>query len=79
MDVDRTGFYQTMADGIQSAVDAEVKPFKQNLVIKGHINGDGNLGFSNGSAQAPGAAGAVGISLSPATGWGKWSARWGIR
>ena len=79
LDVDRTGFYQTMADGIQSAVDAEVKPFKQNLVIKGHINGDGNLGFSNGSAQAPGAAGAVGISLSPATGWGKWSARWGIR
>jgi hypothetical protein len=79
LDVDRTGFYSGLADTLQSAIDAEVKPFKQNLIIKGHINGDGNLGPFNGSNQAIGAAGAVGISLSPATGWGKWNARWGIR
>jgi len=79
LDVDRTQFYQGLADTLQSGIDNEVKPFKQNLVIKGHITGDGNLGPANGSNQARGAAGAVGITISPATGWGKWTARWGIR
>jgi hypothetical protein len=79
LDVDRTGFYQSMADSIQSGIDNEVKPFKQNLIIKGHISGDGNLGPSGGAAQMRGAAGAVGITLSPATSWGKFGARWGIR
>lgn len=79
LDVDRTGFYSQLADSIQSGIDNEVKPFKQNLVIKGHMAGDGNLGPANGTNQMRGAAGAVAISLSPATGWGKWNARWGIR
>lgn len=78
LDVDRTGFYSQLADTLQSAVDAEIKPFKQNLIIKGHLGGDGNLAY-NGIAQARGAAGAVGLTLSPATGWGKWTARWGLR
>lgn len=79
LDVDRTQFYQSMADNLQQGIDNEVKPYKQNLVIKGHISGDGNLGPSGGSAQARGAAGAVGITLSPATNWGRYGARWGVR
>ena len=77
LDVDRTQYYQGLIDMLKSELDQELKPFKQNLIKKGIIGGDGNLDPNLGLRQRIGAAGAVGITLSPATGWSKWGARWG--
>lgn len=79
LDIDRTQFYSQLADNLQQILDNEAKPFKQNLTIKGIINGDGNLGADGGTAQRFGSVGALGITLTPATGWGKFVARYGIR
>ncbi len=68
LDVDRTGFLDSMASKLQSTLDSEFKPFKQNLVIKGHTSGDGS-GDGNGNfgGSQRGAMGSVGITLTPAT------------
>jgi hypothetical protein len=79
LDIDRTQFYSQLADNLQQIIDSEAKPFKQNLTIKGIITGDGNMGLDGGTAQRRGALGALGITLTPATGWGKFVARYGIR
>ena len=78
LDVDRTGYYSQLADNLQSILDNETKPFKQNLTIKGIVNGDGNMGLDGGTRQRRGAVGTVGITLTPATGWGKFASRWGV-
>jgi hypothetical protein len=67
LNVDRTGFLDTAASKIQSRLDNEFKPFKQNLVIKGQTGGDGS---ADPSKLAPGAIGAVGITITPASPWG---------
>lgn len=79
LDIDRTQFYSQLADNLQQIIDSEAKSFKQNLTIKGIITGDGNMGLDGGTAQRHGALGALGITLTPATGWGKFVARYGIR
>jgi hypothetical protein len=79
LDVDRTQYYQGLADQLKSELDAELKPYKQNLIKKGIIAGDGNLDPVAGLSQRYGAAGAVGINVTPATGWSKYGARWGVR
>jgi hypothetical protein len=71
--------HSQLADNLQQIIDSEAKPFKQNLTIKGIITGDGNMGLDGGTAQRRGALGALGITLTPATGWGKFVARYGIR
>lgn len=68
LNVDRTGYLESAASAIQSELDNEFKPFKQNLVNKGQTGGDGS---GDVSQSAPGALGAVGISLTPTNGYGQ--------
>lgn len=79
LDVDRTQYYQSLADTLKSELDNELKPFKQNLIKKGIIDGDGNLDPNGGIRLRPGAIGTVGITITPATGWSKYGARWRMR
>lgn len=74
VDVDRTGYYEQAASAIQSRLDNDVKPFKQNLIKKGIISGTGNL---DNIGMRRGAIGAVGITLSPAMNLGRYSRRGG--
>ncbi len=68
LEVDKSQFYQAMADSLQQSIDNDVKPFKQNLIKKGIISGDGNAGSL--SRMRPGSLGTVGITISPVTNWG---------
>lgn len=77
LEVDKAQFYDAMANSIQQELDTNGKPFKQNLIKKGIIGGDGNGG--NLSALRPGANGTIGISISPATSWGRYQHRLGVR
>lgn len=71
LDVDRTQYYDSMANSIQQQLDNDGKAFKQNLIKKGLIGGDGNV--DNPQIGAPGHLGALGITLSPATGWSRFN------
>jgi hypothetical protein len=62
LDVDQTQFIDTMIGKIQSQLDQEAKPFKQSLIIKGVIQGDGSQRPLNGTRSS---LGAVGITLTP--------------
>ena len=68
LEVDRTQFYQSLANDIKTAADADAKAVKKNLLIKGLTGGDGSL---NGAGRY-GSTGPIGISISPASpyGWG---------
>lgn len=81
LDVDRTQYYAQLADNWQSILDNEAKPYKQGLITKGIIGGDGNLGTDGGTAMRPGANGSVGITITPASTYGSRfpASRWGIR
>lgn len=71
LDVDRTSYLDSMASKIQSVLDSEFKPFKQNLIIKGNGSGDGS-GDGNGNfgGSSRGSLGAVGITITPASLYG---------
>lgn len=81
LDVDKTQFYSQLADNLQQILDNEAKPFKQNLIIKGIMAGDGNMGADGGTASRPGALGTVGITITPASSFGGRFpiGRWGLR
>lgn len=66
LDVDRTQYYQSLANDIKTSADTDARALKQNLLIKGLTGGDGSLV----GAGRPGSTGPIGISLSPATGYG---------
>lgn len=68
LSVDRTQYLDNGASKIQSRLDNELKPLKQNLIIKGQTGGDGS---ADPSRLAPGAIGAVGITITPASAWGR--------
>lgn len=72
LDVDRTSALDGMISKIQQQLDAELKPIKQNLIIKGHTSGTGAGPNNDGnfSAAGRGATGAVGITLTPASIYG---------
>jgi hypothetical protein len=70
LDVDRTGYLETAIGNIQSQLDNELKPIKQNLIIKGNTNGDGSIG-ANANALQVGAIGAVGLTITAANMWGR--------
>lgn len=56
--VDRTQYWQSLADAQESQLDEQIKAFKTNLAKRGIIDGDGsNL------ALRPGAIGSIGITL----------------
>jgi hypothetical protein len=69
LDVDRTNYYQQLADNWQQILDNEAKPVKQNLIKKGVIGGDGS---TSTTAVQMGATGSVGITVTPATQYGKY-------
>jgi hypothetical protein len=70
LDVDRTTFLDNAAAKIQSRLDNELKPIKQNLIIKGNTSGDGS---QDPSKLQPGAIGAVGVTITPASMWGRYA------
>ena len=67
LSVDRTGMLDAAASKIQSRLDSELKPFKQNLVIKGNTRGDGS---ADPSKLQRGAIGGVGVTKTVASIWG---------
>ena len=69
LDVDRTQYLDAMISKIQTDLDAQLKPFKQNLIIKGNTAGDGSgpNGDGNFGALQPSAMGSVAIAITPAS------------
>ena len=75
LDVDRTQYLSEAAQAINSILDAQLKLIKTNLIIKGNTSGDGS---ANPTALQPGAIGAVGITITPASMWGRYSPGYGL-
>ena len=72
LDVDRTGYLDSMIGAIRSYLDSNLKPIKQNMTQKGYTDGDGSGTDGNGGIQASSRAlGTVGISITPASAWGR--------
>ena len=72
LDVDRTGFLDSMIGAIRSYLDSNLKPIKQNMTQKGYTEGDGSGTDGQGGIQASAhALGTVGISIHPASAWGR--------
>jgi hypothetical protein len=74
LDIDRTSYYETLASSIQSRMDNECKPFKQNLIKKGIVSGDGNL---DNIGLRIGAIGSIGINISPASNFSRFMGKYG--
>lgn len=71
LDVDRTQYYESAANNIQQLLDSECKNFKNILIKRGILSGDGNV--ENLTVQRPNAAGVLGISISPASNFGPYA------
>lgn len=72
LDVDRTGYLDSMIGAIRSYLDSNLKPIKQNMTQKGYTDGDGSGTDGNGGIQASSRAlGTVGISITPASAWSR--------
>jgi hypothetical protein len=70
LDVDRTQYYDQMANNLQQLLDNECRQFKTLLVKRGIMGGDGN---ADPTKQRPGAAGAIGITITPASNFGPYA------
>lgn len=64
LDVDKAQAYQTLASELQQRLDQDVKPFKQNLIKKGAVSGDGNMA---GVAMSAHSTSRVGLSIHPSS------------
>jgi hypothetical protein len=62
LDVDRSQYWDSIASSLQSELDQAIKPFKENLVRRGLLGGDGNI---NPNSLRFGAVGAIGIAITP--------------
>jgi hypothetical protein len=62
LNVDKTQYYDKLADALQSAVDADLPPLKKNLKMSGVTGGTGNLNNGIGGYRAK-----VGIAVTPAS------------
>lgn len=62
LDVDRSQYWDSLASQLQTELDMAIKPFKENLVRRGHLGGDGNV---DANSLRMGAVGTVGIALTP--------------
>ena len=72
LNVDRTGFLDSMINAIRSNLDQNLKPIKQNMTQKGYTSGDGSGTDGQGGIQSSIASlGALGISITPASAWGR--------
>ena len=69
--VDRTQYYNQLAQDTLSRLEANVRPFKQNLQNKGVTGGDGNVNSIKGNSAF------VGISIHPASQFGRTWNNWG--
>jgi hypothetical protein len=58
LDVDRTPFWDQMAQAMESQLAEQVKPFKDNLIKRGVVDGDGS-----NMALRRGAVGAIGVTI----------------
>lgn len=59
LNTDKTQYYDQLASNLQQQLDADIKPFKQNLIKKGASGGTGNM---QGIFGIRGAMGTVGIT-----------------
>lgn len=75
LNVDRTAFLDTAAQVIQSRFDNELKNIKAQLIYKGATGGDGSV---DPTRLQHGAIGAVGVSITPASMWGRYTPYYGI-
>lgn len=66
LNVDRTSYLESAASALQSELDNEFKPFKQNLAARGQTSGDGS---ADTSALVPGSIGSVGVAITPTNQW----------
>jgi hypothetical protein len=69
LDIDRTAGFDNAIQKIQSRLDNELKTLKQMLVTRGVMGGDGS---ADPSMLRPGAIAAVGLTITPATMWGRY-------
>jgi hypothetical protein len=67
LEVDRTQYYQGLANEILQQVQNDVKPFKTNLIKKGISGGDGDMN----KVPAAGSVAALGVSMTPASQWAR--------
>ena len=75
LDVDKAQVYQTMATEIQQRLDQDIKQFKQNLIKKGYVSGDGNM---SGIASSGNSVSRIGVAMTPASSIGRfWRGGWG--
>jgi hypothetical protein len=75
LNVDRTQYLDTAANAIQTRLDNELKLIKTNLIIKGVTGGAGD---TNPTQLQPGAIGSVGITITPASMFGRYSPSYGL-
>lgn len=73
LNVDKAQYYNQLADTLQQQLDNNIKPFKQNILKKGAVGGDGNM---NGLAGSFAGASRLGISIHPATHAGRYGTNW---
>lgn len=62
LEVDRTAYYDKLADSLQSQVDSNIGPLKKNMAMKGITSGNGDLNSVHGGNRPM-----LGISIHPAT------------
>ena len=63
-----------MIGAIRSYLDSNLKPIKQNMTQKEYTEGDGSGKDGQGGIQASAhALGTVGISITPASAWSRFS------
>ena len=67
LNVDRTQYYDKLAADIAQRLEANVRPLKQNMQMKGVNGGSGNLELSG-----TGNRGYVGITVTPISGFGRY-------
>jgi len=67
LNVDHAAAYGGLADKIENRLNNELKPLKQNLIIKGNTSGAGD---ADPTKLGRGAIGSVGITITPASPWG---------
>ncbi|QBX06506.1 head-tail connector protein [Burkholderia phage BcepSaruman] len=75
LNVDRTRYLDEAQRIIQQRLDNELRDIKINLIIKGQTSGDGS---QDPTRLAQGAIGAVGVTITPASAWGRFSPAYGV-
>lgn len=75
LNVDRTQYLDNAANSIEKILDSQLKLIKTNMIIKGVTSGPGD---ADPSRLQPGAIGTVGITITPASVWGRFPPTYGV-